>query len=275
MHAVGRSEPSHLEPLAEVWARDVAQEDELRDLMQRVRPEVIFHLASEVTGSRDLDRVWPTFHSNLSSTVNVLVEATRSGCERVVLTGSMEASGTSREDAVPPSPYAAAKRASGEYARMFHALYGCPVVNLRVSMVYGPGQGDRTKLIPYVARCLLNNVQPELTSGTRLVDWIYVEDVVEAHLKAATALEAVGKSIDIGSGGAATIRDVVESLARSVGTQAEPRFGVLRDRPLEQPLVADPEEAQRVLGWRATTSLHDGLRRTVEWLREERAGLTG
>jgi UDP-glucose 4-epimerase len=51
-----------------------------------------------------------------------LVEATKVGCERVVLTGSMEAAGTDREDAVPPSPYAAAKRASGEYARAFHAL---------------------------------------------------------------------------------------------------------------------------------------------------------
>jgi UDP-glucose 4-epimerase len=55
-------------------------------------------------------------------------------------------------------------------------------------MVYGPGQTDRTKLVPYVAPCLLDDVQPELTSGTRLVEWIYVDDVVEAHLKAATAV---------------------------------------------------------------------------------------
>jgi nucleoside-diphosphate-sugar epimerase len=237
--------------------------------MRLIQPEVIFHLASEVTGSRELDRVWPTFHSNLASTVNVLVEATEAGCERIVLTGSMEASGTDREDAVPPSPYAAAKWASGEYARMFHSLYGCPVVDLRVSMVYGPGQADRTKLVPYVARCFLDDVEPELASGARFVDWVYVDDVVEAHLKAATASEAVGKSIDVGSGDAATIRDVVESLAESVGTRVVPRFGALPDRSLEEPLLADVEEAHRLLGWRATTDLHDGLRRTVEWLRNE------
>ena len=55
-------------------------------------------------------------------------------------------------------------------------------------MVYGPGQTDRTKLVLYVARCLLDDVPPELTSGTRLVEWIYVDDVVEADLKAATAV---------------------------------------------------------------------------------------
>ena len=237
--------------------------------MRLIQPEVIFHLASEVTGSRELDLVWPTFHSNLTSTVTVLIEATKAGCERIVLTGSMETPGTDREDAVPPSPYAAAKWASGEYARMFHALYECPVVDLRVSMVYGPGQADRTKLVPYVAQCFLDDVEPELASGARLVDWVYVDDVVEAHLKAATASEAVGKSIDVGSGDAATIRDLVESLAESVGTQVQPRFGALPDRPLEEPLLADVEEAHRLLGWRATTALHDGLLRTVEWLRNE------
>jgi UDP-glucose 4-epimerase len=158
----------------------VANERHLRKLLGVIEPEIIFHLASEVTGSRELERVLPTFHSNLASTVTVLVEATKVGCVRVVL--------TDREDAVPPSPYAAAKRASGEYARMFHALFGCPVVDLRVSMVYCPGQTDRTNLVPYVARCLLDDVQPELTSGTRLVEWIYVDDVVGAHLKAATAV---------------------------------------------------------------------------------------
>lgn len=267
VHAVGRSEPSHLAPIAQTWARDVARQDDVRELMRLIRPEIIFHLASEVTGSRDLDRVWPTFYSNLVSTVTVLVEATEAGCERIVLTGSMEASGTEHDDAVPPSPYAAAKWASGEYARMFHALYGCPVVDLRVSMVYGPGQADRTKLVPYVAECFLDDVEPELASGARFVDWVYVDDVVEAHLKAATASEAVGKAIDVGSGDAATIRDVVESLAESVGTRVEPHFGALPDRPLEEPLLADVEEAHRLLGWRATTELDDGLRRTVEWLR--------
>ena len=270
VHAVGRSGPSHLAGIAQVWARDVARQEGLQELMEAVRPEFIFHLASEVTGSRDLEQVWPTFHSNLASTVNLLTEATKAGCERIVLAGSIEAPSWDQADALPPSPYAAAKWASSVYARMFHALYACPVVVLRVSMVYGPEQPDRTKLIPYVARCFLDGTAPELSSGTRPVDWVYVDDVVGAHLEAARAPEAVGRSVDVGSGTRATIRQVVERLAELTGTSVAPLFGALPDRPLEEALVADVEEADRFLGWRATTDLDEGLRRTVEWLRAER-----
>jgi UDP-glucose 4-epimerase len=81
VHAVGRSAPSHLAPVANVSARDAANERHLRELLSVIEPEIIFHLASEVPGSRELERVLPTFHSNLAGTVTVLVEATKVGCE--------------------------------------------------------------------------------------------------------------------------------------------------------------------------------------------------
>ena len=270
VHAVGRREPSHLAGIAQTWARDVAQQGAVQELMGAVRPDVIFHLASAVTGNRDLSQVWPTFHNNLASTVNLLIEATKAGCERIVLTGSMEVPREGTADGIPPSPYAAAKWASGVYARMFHALYACPVVILRVFMVYGPEQPDRTKLIPYVTGCFLDGTAPELSSGERPVDWIYVDDVVGAHMEAARARGAVGRSFDVGSGTRVTIRAVVQRLAELVGTGVVPLFGALPDRPLEEAPVADVEETHRLLGWRATTDLDEGLRRTVEWLRAER-----
>jgi UDP-glucose 4-epimerase len=158
------------------------------------------------------------------------------------------------------------------YARMFHALYESPVAILRVFMVYGPGQADRTKLIPYVAGCFLDGSPPKLSSGRRPVDWVYVDDVVGAHLEAAQAPKALGRIVDIGSGSRVTIREVVERIARLTNTNAVPLFGALPDRPLETAPVADTEEAHKLLGWRATTDLEEGLHRTVEWLRAERHG---
>jgi nucleoside-diphosphate-sugar epimerase len=155
------------------------------------------------------------------------------------------------------------------YARMFHALYECPVVILRVFMVYGPEQADRTKLIPYVVRCFLDGVAPQLSSGRRLVDWVYVDDVVGAHLEAAQVPEAIGEILDVGSGSRVTIREVVDRLAQLVGSEISPRFGAIPDRHLETAPVAEVEATQVLLGWRATTDLDDGLRRTVEWLRKE------
>ncbi len=61
---------------------------------------------------------------------------------------------------------------------MFHALYGFPVAIARVFMVYGPGQQDETKLVPYVIRCVLRGEAPKITSGKHRIDWIFVDDVV-------------------------------------------------------------------------------------------------
>ena len=85
------------------------------------------------------------------------------------------------------------------YARYFSALHELPMVHLRVSMVYGPGQLDLRKLVPYVTVSLLRGETPQLASGMREVDWVYVEDVVEAFLRAAVAPGADGQSLDIGS----------------------------------------------------------------------------
>lgn len=104
------------------------------------------------------------------------------------------------------------------------------------------------------------------------MDWVYVDDVVGAHLEAAQAPKAVGRIVDVGSGTRVTIREVVERIARLTNTNVVPLFGALPDRPLETAPVADAEEAHKLLGWRSTTDLEEGLRRTVEWLRAERHG---
>jgi nucleoside-diphosphate-sugar epimerase len=152
---------------------------------------------------------------------------------------------------------------------MFHSLYACPVVILRVFMVYGPEQPDRTRVIPYVARCFLDGVAPKLSSGHRPVDWVYVDDVVEAYVQAVEAPQAVGKTLDVGSGIQLTIRQVVERLAQLTATDVRPLFGALPDRPLECAPVADVERTYSVIGWRAATDLDTGLRSTLDWLRNQ------
>jgi nucleoside-diphosphate-sugar epimerase len=159
---------------------DLSDASATENLIGLARPERVFHLASHVVGTRATSAVFPTFESNLVSTVNLLTAAERSGCQRVVLTGSLEEPDPGPEWPIPSSPYAAAKLAANAYGRMFHALFGLPVVILRVFMVYGPGQRDHAKLVPYVITSLLKGETPRLGSGLREVDWIYVDDVVDA-----------------------------------------------------------------------------------------------
>jgi UDP-glucose 4-epimerase len=172
-------------------------------------------------------------------------------------------------EAVVQSPYAAAKLGALTYARMFHALYELSVVHLRIFMVYGPGQRDLHKLVPYVTASLLRGEVPELTSGERAVDWIYVDDVVDAFLAGAVTPGAEVSSLDIGSGELVPGREVVARLVRLVGGSTKPIFGAVPDRKLERVRVADPAIAAAAIGWRPRTSLDEGLERTVEYYRAQ------
>lgn len=248
------------------WQTDLSEPKAITRVMLEVRPFVVFHLASHVSGDRDPSAVQPTLRDNLLTTVNLLAAAIDADGPRVLLAGSMEECDPT---AAPGSPYAAAKTAAGAYAQMFHALYDLPVVHLRLHMVYGPGKQDMTKLIPYVITALLRGEQPRLTSGTREVDWIYVDDVVSAFIAAAKAPAADAQPVDVGSGHLITIRSMVDQLADLIGGEARPLFGALDDRPLERRRVADVERAQDLIGWQPRTPLRAGLEQTVRWFRSE------
>lgn len=231
-------------------------------LVAEVRPSVVYHLASAVTGSRSLDLVQTTLASNLTAGVNVLQAVTEAGCDRVVLIGSGD---EPADGAAPCSPYAAAKWAMGGYARMFRSLYGTPVTTARTFMVYGPDQPDRSKLVPYTITSLLRGEAPQLMSGQRLVDWVYIDDVVAALVSLAEARGAVGRALDVGSGRLHSVRHVVETIAGIVGAGVAPRFGGVADRQAETEAVADVAETTRVCGWAPATDLDEGLKRTVAW----------
>ena len=247
------------------WRAEMDDESACRQLVDSVQPDTIFDLASLVTGRREIEYVAPTLRGNLLSTVNLLTSATDCGVRRLVLTGSLEEPVGDASVATPASPYAAAKGASNMYSRMFHALYATPVVSARLFMVYGPGQRDLNKLIPYVILSSRRGEAPQLMSGTREVDWIYVDDVVDAYLALATGDGLFGHTLDIGSGELTSVRRIVELLMDAMGAAVTPSFGSVNDRPMERIRVADVDQTSALTGWRPKTHLVDGLRQTVEW----------
>jgi nucleoside-diphosphate-sugar epimerase len=190
-----------------------------------VRPDIIFHLAGSVGAGPRLELVLPTYESLLSSSVNLLVVCAAQRCRRIILTGSLTEPSPESRQPVPSSPYAAAKWASGAYARMFHSLYQLPVVIVRPFMTYGPGQAP-TKVVPSVIRSLLASEAPELSSGRFRADWIYVSDVIDGFIKAATVAGVEGETFDLGTGTLLSVRAVVERIASIMSSEIEPRFGV-------------------------------------------------
>ena len=245
------------------WPADLTDAAVVRRVLDAVRPDVVFHLAGLNSGARELAMVLPMLQVNLLAAVNVMVAATERGTARLVFAGSLEEPAPEEGWPVPGSPYAAAKLAAGAYARMCHALWGTPAVWLRLFMTYGPGQPDVYKLVPHTILSLLRGEPPAVSSGGRGVDWIYIDDVVDALLAAAVAPDVEGRTLDVGSGQLVTVREVVERIVRLVDPRLAPRFGAIPDRPREEVCVADTATAEAHLGWRARTPLDEGLRRTV------------
>ncbi|BAU09750.1 putative dTDP-glucose 4,6-dehydratase [Leptolyngbya sp. NIES-3755] len=242
---------------------DVASLEEMQRIITQVKPDLLFHLAADVSASRGLEAVRSTLQGNLVSTVNLLTLMAEMG-GRVVLAGSLEEPDQG-EFSIASSPYAAAKWASTIYAQMFQQLYQLSIVRARLFMVYGPGQMNFKKLIPYVTLALLDGEAPQLSSGQRLIDWIYIDDVVDGLIAAAQSSE--DGLFEVGSGTLTSITEVVRHLNQMINPNIQPIFGALSDRPMEQVRVANLEDSMSKLNWRPKVSLEEGLARTVEWYR--------
>ena len=255
------------------WQVDLRDPQQVTDVFAQIRPEAVIHLASLVWGKTDVDLVVPTLESNLISAVNVLTAALGTSCRRVLVTGTMVEPDGDVERGIAGSPYAMSKWAASGYARMYHALYDLPVTILRVFMIYGPGQRERRKLIPHAALSLLRGESPRVSSGQWELDWVFVDDVVDAYCAALRAEGVEGETVDVGSGELVSMREMLERLADLAGTGARPEFGTLGDRPFEVARTADVERSARLIGWRPATGLAEGLRRTLDWYRDHGSSL--
>ena len=239
---------------------------ETTEILERIRPHIIYHLSGEVTASNDMKHVLPTFHSLVTSTINILSEATRLNCEKVILTGSCTE--PVELESAAGSPYAAAKTATRTYGKMFWSCYKTPVVIVRHFVGYGPGQAIG-KLVPHVINSFLTGRDPKLTSGKWLSDWIYIDDIIEGIIESTIAKNVEGYTIDLGTGLLTSVRDVVLEIKEIVGSEAVPQFGALPDRDNEFVRLANIDETFETIKWKAKTSLKHGLVKTVEFYKKQ------
>ena len=256
------------------WLRyDLSEPEAAKEMLAQAKPDIVYHLAGFADGGRDRQLVVPNFERNGLITVRLLSAVALQDCERFIYAASMEEPDPFDCILQPNGPYSAAKWVGTVYTLMFHRLYGLPTVALRIFLTYGPGPQVRTKLIPYTIVSLLAGRSPEVSSGARLVDLVYIDDVVEALLLAASSEKAVGEIVEVGGGERHSIRQILETAAREVGCDIGPSFGAVADRPDEMMPTADIERSYRLLGWRPAMPLDEGMKRTVAWYRRQVEGV--
>jgi UDP-glucose 4-epimerase len=257
---------------------DVTAADTLRTAVDRTAPDVVFHLAAYGTTYDQQDE-------NLAYRTNVegswhLWQALRGSACRLVYVGTCgeygRASGQVTEDHVcqPTWFYPATKLAATVLLATLGAQSGQPVVILRPFGPYGPADHP-SRVIPQVIRALLRGEEVPVTAGEQRRDYTYVDDHVDALLRAATcALPRSGAIYNIGSGAVVTLRAVIESIAHAVGNGAlqRVRFGALPYRDTEVwEMCCCIDAARRDLGFAPRVSLEAGIERTVAWYREHTA----
>lgn len=241
------------------------------------RPDVVFHLGAYTHVGKSWDRVDECVQANVQGTVNLLQALAPRGYARFVNTGTSEIYGDVdvpfREDGPvnPVSPYSVAKYAAERYCRMFVQGRGWPVVMLRPFNAYGPWQSP-DRVIPEIIGRAVRGEPVRMTQGRQTREFNHVDDLVDGFVRAAVADGVVGEVLNLGCGEEVSMRDLATTLLRLLGDPVVPEFGALPDRPTEiWRMRADPGKAERLLGWRSTVPLEEGLRRTIEWYRAELA----
>lgn len=228
----------------------------VRSLLNKVRPEYIFHLAGLVTTSTDENLILPMLENNLVASVNIFSAASEIGCRRLIHTGTSEEKRTIGKASVPSSPYAAANRAATDYAMMFAGLYELPATVVRPFLSFGPRQ-PTDKLIPHTIRCLLAGGTPSLKNPDLEFEYLYCDDVARAFLSAALAQDAVGRIMDLQTGEKLAVKQIVRILEEVIGD------GGTEDKPNAATL--DSSAVHSIDAWKPIWSSRSALRATVEW----------
>jgi nucleoside-diphosphate-sugar epimerase len=241
--------------------------------------DFVLHQAAIPSVPRSVKDPATSHRTNVDGTLTMLLAARDAGVKRVVFAGSSSAYGDTpslpkREDmpTAPLSPYALQKVVGEQYCTMFSNLYGLQTVTTRYFNVFGPRQDPTSPysgVIALFASALLESRTPVIFGdGEQTRDFTYVTNVVDGVLRACHAPGIAGQVINVAVGGRVSLNDLLKTMTRIVGAGLPPiykasRTGDVRDSQ------ADIARANALLGYRPLVTCAEGLRRTLDWYREQ------
>lgn len=241
--------------------------------------EIVFHLAALIAIPYSYAAPQSFIDTNVSGTLNALEAGRAAGVRRFIQTSTSEVYGT--PETLPirethpyaaQSPYAASKAAADQLTLAFGKSFELPVVVLRPFNTYGPRQSERAVLPTMLRQLLAGRTEVRLGRLDPRRDLTFVADTVDGFIRAATAPDIEGEVIQLGTGRSESIGELFALANQILGVEARVVEDPARLRPdASEVLVlqADPSRARERLGWQAQTSLEDGLRATIDWLRTQ------
>lgn len=221
------------------------------------RPDVVLHLAAAGVTDPFLP-IETALRHNVTGGVNLL----RACFERTSSTQRIIFGRTPGEHSAM-NVYATSKLAAWQFAAMYARTARWPTLGAMIFQAYGPWQTAHA-LIPSALRAARAGADFPMTAGTQQRDWIAVHDVADGLERLLHTDITPGATVDLGTGVTTSVADVVRLIYALTGSQGKPLVGTLPSRPgEEQAQSADSARTERLLNWRATTQLHDGLRQLI------------
>lgn len=241
--------------------------------------DYVLHQAAWGSVPRSIEMPLFYANNNIIGTVNMMEVARVSKVKKFVYASSSSVYGD--EPNLPKqegregrllSPYALTKRADEEFARMYTKFYGLETYGMRYFNVFGRRQdpdGAYAAVIPKFLKLLLQGETPTINGdGRQSRDFTYIDNVIEANLKACLASEeAAGEAFNIAYGGREYLIDIYYGLTKALGIEAEPNFGSERAGDIRHS-NADISKAKKLLGYDPEYSFEEGIKLAIDWYRE-------
>ena len=275
----------HIENLEQVKEKIQWHEADIRNL-ESIRPDFegvdyVIHLAAIPSVPRSIADPLTSNSANIDGTLNVLLAARDAGAKRVVFSASSSAYGDhpalprmESQEPRPLSPYALTKLTGEYYCKIFARVYGLETVALRYFNIFGPNQSPDSPysgVLSLFISAYMNEQTPTIFGdGEQSRDFTYVENAVDATLRACTAPDASGQVINVGTGERHTLNETIKILDRIFARQVTPRYDAPRAGDVRHS-HADISLARKLLSYEPGVRFEEGLLKTVEWFRSRLA----
>ena len=251
---------------------DISKTTQLKKLLDDVQPQTIFNFATY--GAYESQKnVGKIYKNNLIAHVNLLDLLVKRNISAYVFAGTSSEYGLNSEKPhesaylEPNSHYAISKAASSQLIHWYSQSFGLPAIHLRLYSVYGPHE-DPNRLVPRLAQCVRNRRLPPFAQKDISRDFVYIADVVGAFLSAAThASTHKGSAFNIGTGKKTTLGKLATIALRLARISVRPKFTEFPNRTWDTalPWQSDARKAKKILGWRSSVPLEEGLGLVIKW----------
>lgn len=258
-----------------LYSPNLLNADEAEKIISEIKPQIVIHFAAYGAYQRIQQDINLTIDTNLKATINLINACNKVGVECFIATG------TNSEYGIKDSPmketdileadnlYAMTKAASTMYCQMMAKKFNFPIAIIRPFAVYGYYE-EKERLIPSIIKSYLADTKLELSRPDSVRDYIFIEDLISGYLAVVENIEKIkGEIFNLGSGKQNSISEVVDIIKKITRSKTEPIYGSVKAVQTEpKHWVSNISKAERMLAWKPKYTLEQGLKKNIDWFRE-------